>query len=106
MVEVIDHPRLGLCYDVANSPPGEDVPAAVSRIATRLSLAHVSDTCAARWTHTSPGRGEVDFRTFARALQGCGFRGLTIYELVDGEDPLPRLPSDIARLEVEGWSVE
>jgi sugar phosphate isomerase/epimerase len=105
VVEVIDHPRLGLCYDVANAPPDENVAAAVRRIASRLRLAHVSDTSAARWNHTSPGRGEVDFHAFAGALRASGFRGVTVYELVDGEDPMPRLRADIGRLQIDGWSV-
>lgn len=106
LAETIDDPGLGLCYDVANAPPDEDVGATVSSIATRLRLAHVSDTRAERWMHTSPGRGDVDFDAYARALQACEFHGQTVYELVDGEDPMPRLQADIAHLEADGWSVE
>lgn len=107
MLEVVRHfdsPRLRITYDVANALALEDPAAAVSRLAPFLALAHVSDTWRTRWTHTSVGRGEVDFSAFAQALQAVEFAGPTVYELADGEDPDPRLERDLAELEASGWS--
>jgi len=93
-------------YDAANALAQEDPVAGVARLGRYLAIAHVSDAWRTRWAHTSVGRGEVDFAAFAGALTAAGFAGPTVYELVDGEDPAPRLPADLAALEKAGWSVD
>ena len=106
LIEIVDRwqsPRLRITYDVANALAIEDPADAVRRIGERLALAHVSDTWRGRWAHTSVGRGEVDFAGFAKALAETGFTGPTVYELVDGTDPEPRLPADLAALAAAGW---
>jgi sugar phosphate isomerase/epimerase len=100
-----DSPNLRVTYDVANALAQEDPAAGVARIGRYLALAHVSDTWRTRWAHTSPGRGDVDFAAFAAALTQAGFAGPTVYELVDGEDPAPRLAADFAALGKAGWEV-
>ena len=107
LVEIVDRwssPRLRITYDVANALAIEDPAEGVRRVGDRLVLAHVSDTWRSKWAHTSPGRGEVDFAGFARALTETGFAGPTVYELVDGDDPEPRLPADLATLAAAGWA--
>jgi sugar phosphate isomerase/epimerase len=103
LAEEIDHPRLRLCYDVANALAQEDPADGLQRVAPRLGLVHVSDTWADRWAHTSVGRGEVDFGAFAAAVESVGYTGPTVYELVDGEDPAPRLAEDLRTLAGFGW---
>jgi sugar phosphate isomerase/epimerase len=103
LVDRIDSPHLGMTYDVANALALEDPVEALTRIAHRLSLVHVSDTWRDRWAHTSIGRGEVDFAAFAEGLESIGYAGTTVYELVDGEPPGPRFASDIELLEEAGW---
>ena len=105
VVRSFDHPRLRVAYDVANALAQEDPVAGVGRLGEYLGLAHVSDTWRARWAHTSVGRGEVDFAAFAAALVAAGFTGPTVYELVDGEDPEPRLTTDFGALAKAGWEV-
>ena len=107
LIEIVDRwqsPRLRITYDVANALAIEDPAEGVRRIGDRLALAHVSDTWRGRWAHTSIGQGEVDFAGFARALAETGFTGPTVYELVDGTDPEPRLPADLAALAAAGWA--
>jgi sugar phosphate isomerase/epimerase len=99
-----DTPSLRITYDVANALAQENPAEGVARLGPYLALAHISDTWRGRWAHTSVGRGEVDFAAFAAALAKAGFAGPTVYELVDGEDPAPRLPADLAALESAGWS--
>jgi sugar phosphate isomerase/epimerase len=106
VVKAWDHPRLRVAYDVANALAQEDPAVGAARLGGYLAIAHVSDTWRTRWAHTSVGRGEVDFAAFARALTAVGFAGPTVYELVDGEDPAPRLPADLAALEKAGWSID
>jgi len=105
VVRDFDHPRLRVTYDVANALAQEDPVAGVARLGEYLGLAHISDTWRARWAHTSVGRGEVDFAGFAAALAAAGFAGRTVYELVDGEDPAPRLAADFAALSKAGWEL-
>jgi sugar phosphate isomerase/epimerase len=107
LIEIVDRwdcPQLRITYDVANALAIEDPGEGVRRIGQRLALAHVSDTWRDTWAHTSAGRGEVDFPAFAAALTEIGFGGPTVYELVDGEDPEPRLPADLAALSAAGWT--
>ena len=106
LVRAWDSPRLRVAYDAANALAQEDPAEGVARLGRYLALAHVSDAWRTRWAHTSVGRGEVDFAAFAAALRTAGFTGPTVYELVDGEDPSPRLPADLAALGKAGWSVE
>jgi sugar phosphate isomerase/epimerase len=103
IVEQWGSPHLRITYDVANALAIEDPAEGVRRVGRHLALAHVSDTWRSQWAHTSVGRGEVDFAGFARALAGIGFDGPTVYELVDGVDPEPRLPADLAALAAAGW---
>jgi sugar phosphate isomerase/epimerase len=105
VVRSYDSPNLRLVYDVANALAQEDPAAGVATAAEYLALAHVSDTWRDRWAHTSVGRGEVDFTAFAQALSAAGFTGPTVYELVDGEDPSPRLDADLAALRSAGWEL-
>jgi sugar phosphate isomerase/epimerase len=105
--ELVDHVgshNLGIAYDVANTINQEDPRDGVRTAGHRIRIAHVSDTWRDRWAHTSPGRGEVDFERYAEALRSIGFDGITIYELIDMEPPLPRLHDDIATFEKLGWS--
>jgi sugar phosphate isomerase/epimerase len=99
-----DSPRLRLTYDVANALAIEDPADGVRRAAPYLALVHVSDTWRDKWAHTVAGTAEVDFGGFARALAGIGFTGPTVYELVDGLDPGPRLPAGLAALAAAGWA--
>jgi sugar phosphate isomerase/epimerase len=105
VVRASGSPRLRLVYDVANALAQENPASGVAAAAGYLALAHVSDTWRNRWAHTSPGRGEVDFAAFARALAAAGFTGPTVYELADGEDPGPRLAADLTALAAAGWEL-
>lgn len=105
VVDLIGDEHLAIAFDCANVVTNEDVAQGVRDVAHRLSLAHVSDTWLDRFAHTSPGRGDIDFQAYADALREIGWDGPTIYELVDGEDPVPRSPDDIARFESCGWSL-
>jgi len=107
LVQIVERwrsPRLRITYDVANALAIEDPAEGVRQAGEYLALAHVSDTWASKWAHTSAGTGEVDFGGFARALAEIGFTGPTVYELVDGVDPEPRLPADLAVLAAAGWA--
>jgi len=105
IVKAWDSPHLRVAYDAANALAQEDPAEGVARLGEYLALAHVSDAWRTRWAHTSVGRGEVDFAGFAAALAAnAAFCGPTVYELVDGEDPAPRLAADLDALATAGWT--
>ncbi|WP_167133187.1 sugar phosphate isomerase/epimerase family protein [Paramicrobacterium chengjingii] len=107
LIEVTDRfdsPWLGIAYDVANTINVERAADGVRTAAPRLKIAHMSDTWRDRWAHTSPGRGHVDFGAYADALREVGYKGPTIYELIDMELVGDRLSTDIATFETYGWT--
>jgi sugar phosphate isomerase/epimerase len=104
LVRAIGDKRLGICVDVANIHGHEDVRKTVSSAGPLLMMAHLSDTWRHRFAHTSLGRGEVDFAGYLAALREQKFHGPCVYELVDGEDPDPRIGADLVTLKKWGWS--
>jgi sugar phosphate isomerase/epimerase len=104
IAQELAHPRLRLCYDVANALAQEDPADGVRRLAGWLGLAHVSDTRRDSWAHTSIGTGDVDFGAFATALDDVGYADVVVYELVDGQDPGPRLQRDLRSLAAHGFA--
>ena len=105
LIDSLADGSLGIAYDCANVLAHEDPAEGVRAIADRLLIAHVSDAWKGRFAHTSVGRGEVDFRAYCRALRDAGFAGPTIYELVDGEDPNPRIVDDAKLFRAWGWQI-
>ncbi|MCL2481986.1 MAG: sugar phosphate isomerase/epimerase [Propionibacteriaceae bacterium] len=103
VTDKFDHPNLGIAYDCANTLVNEDPDEGIRAVAARLLLVHMSDTWRDKWAHTSPGRGEVDFGSYADALRTIGYAAPTIYELVDLEPPMPRIRDDIAFFNKYGW---
>lgn len=103
IVDRIGHPNVGICYDCANTLAFEDPALGVKATREKLLIVHISDSWRDRWAHTSIGLGEVDFISFAKALDEIGYHGDVVYELMDGEDPSPRIADDIAKLEQAGF---
>ncbi len=97
---------LGVAYDCANVLAHEDPAQGVRAIAGRLLIAHLSDGWKDRFAHTSVGRGEVDFQAYCNALRDADFAGPSIYELVDGEDPDPRIIDDAKLFRAWGWQID
>lgn len=102
LVDAIGDERVGIALDVANIHGREDVAQAVALAAPSLRIAHLSDSWRNRWAHTRIGTADVDFAEFVGALVSARFQGPTIYELVDGADPAPRIAGDLARLKALG----
>jgi sugar phosphate isomerase/epimerase len=97
--------ELGITLDCANTFfAGADPAEEVRAVGELVKLVHISDSWRARWAHTQVGLAEIDFAAFARALEESAYAGPTIYELVDGDDPGPRLRADRGRLSKWGWS--
>ncbi len=96
---------VGIALDCANSFFAKVDPAQeVDKSREFLQLVHISDSWRDRWGHTQVGAAEVDLMGFAQALERRAYDGPTIYELVDGEDPAPRLREDLGLLMEWGWA--
>ncbi len=104
-VDQIGHPLLRLALDSANMFMVEDPAQGVLDAAGKIYISHVSDAWKRKWAHTSIGRGEIDFAAFHQALERVNYQGVTIYELMDAEDPVPRLAHDLGLLQSKGWSL-
>ena len=105
VVDSLADESLGIAYDCANVLAHEDPARGVRAVADRLLIAHLSDAWKDRFAHTSVGRGEVDFKAYCDALRDTGFAGPSIYELVDGEDPDPRIAADARLFRGWGWRI-
>jgi L-ribulose-5-phosphate 3-epimerase len=104
MVREFDVPELGMTLDCANVYwAGGDPAADLRELGSTVDVVHISDAARDRWAHTRIGLGEIDFGAVAEVMRDIGWSGPTVYELVDGEDPAPRLREDWARLTEWGW---
>lgn len=103
-VREIGAEKLGIALDCANSFFAGADPVAEARVSTGLtSIVHISDSWRKKFAHTHLGGAEVDFPAFAGALRETGYTGTTVYELVDGDDPAPRLRAGRPVLADWGW---
>ena len=100
----IDHPRVSICYDIANAHfIGEDSAAGLHAVARRLGIVHLSDTGRQAWKHDPIGEGSCDFAGFARALREIDYAGTSMLELVC-ESPLERIVDSHRKLATWGWA--
>jgi sugar phosphate isomerase/epimerase len=100
----LDHPCLRTVFDVANSFMVEDPSVGLAAALPHLALVHVSDTTRSRWEHAPVGRGKVPFTEIAAVLEAADYRGPTIMEIIDLDDPVEGLSSSAAALEQLGWA--
>ena len=98
VVQLLDHPRLRIAYDVANAEfVGEEHLAALNRLAPQLGQVHLSDSTRTRWAHDRVGRGTVDFGAVLRALRDMSFDGPRVLEVVT-PTPVEDLEASLAAL--------
>jgi sugar phosphate isomerase/epimerase len=103
LIDRVGHPELGACYDCSNTFAHEDPAEGVKALSNKLFLVHVSDCWRNKWAHAAIGRGEIDFSAFSRALDQIGYKGDVVYELMDGENPEPRITDGVRRLTEAGF---
>lgn len=83
LLEGIDAPPLGFCFDAAHDRLYSPEPLAlVQRWAHRLAVLHVADIDGKRDRHWIPGDGTLDFSDVGQCLEGCGRPGTTLLESV------------------------
>jgi sugar phosphate isomerase/epimerase len=96
--------KIALVYDLANGHfAGEDPAAGLRRVASRLALVHVSDTCRERYRHSAIGQGSVPFATLPPVLAEVGYREPPMLEII-ADDPDRALAASVRRLLELGWA--
>ncbi|MGC2486040.1 MAG: sugar phosphate isomerase/epimerase [Acidimicrobiales bacterium] len=104
-IDEFDLTDVGITLDCANLHfIGCDSVTEVNEQFAKVSVVHISDSWRDRWAHTQVGRAEIDFAAIGATLQTLQFKGPTVYELADPEDPAPRFRSDWDSLSKWGWT--
>lgn len=104
MLDEHGNPDIGIIYDVANGHfIGEDIPAALRQVKSRLRLLHLSDTTRANWLHAPIGTGDVPFRDLPAVLREIAYQGPMVLEILS-EQPEAALRDSAAQLSRLGFS--
>lgn len=94
MVQRLDSPAVGICYDSANAHfVGEDPVEGLRQVAPWLDLLHLADTGRDRWRHDVVGTGTVDFATLLRTAREIGHARKPLLELCTAEPEAGHLAS-------------
>ena len=78
LIEMVDHPRLGVNFDPANvNSAGADSVADAKRVADHITHTHAKDSRRTTdgWEETVLGEGDVDFPSLIAAYRDAGFDG-------------------------------
>lgn len=73
--------RVGICLDTGHAHLGEDLPAAVHKLAGHLWMVHASDNRRHYDDHLPPGDGTIHWEPFLKHLNDLHFNGTFILEL-------------------------
>jgi len=108
LLNVVDHPMVGLCWNVANAAAvGESPSVSVPMLNSRIRLAKVKDTQVGQGSGFVPlGDGTVGIQSFLKRLLGVGYDGFVTVEwdrlwlasLASAQTYLPD-----ARQRLSGW---
>jgi sugar phosphate isomerase/epimerase len=104
LAERIDHPLVGICYDIANAHfIGEDTAAGLRQVWRRLDIVHLSDTGRQIWRHDPVGQGTCDFVAFGATLRELGYASTSMLEIVS-ERPLEEIAESHRRIAQWAWA--
>ena len=88
LLERIESPALGLCYDVAHDRLHSESPLALlRRWRDRLAVMHVSDTDGRRDWHWLPGDGNTDFEAVGSCFEGHYSGPLMLEAMLRDDEP-------------------
>ncbi|MBW2181945.1 MAG: sugar phosphate isomerase/epimerase [Deltaproteobacteria bacterium] len=89
LIDEIDHPLLGICFDTGHAAVYGDVEKELRLCGNRLIGLHIHDNHFLKDEHFVPFRGKIDWKAFTSALADIGYKGplmLESYVRNDGED--------------------
>jgi hydroxypyruvate isomerase len=100
IVNELDHPAVKLMFDIGHiGMNGQDIPAAVDIMASRIGMVQAVDISADNTTRIDLGAGTLDCPLILRHLRACGYTGLIEIEHVPLDDSAAGERALIARLE-------
>ena len=103
ILDKINHPNVGIVYDVANGYyAGQDPAEELLQLEGVLDLIHLSDTGRNEWRHDPIGAGGIDFASVHGALGKIAFDGLSVMEIIS-PNPDYDLVESWERLANLGW---
>ena len=98
--------NVSVLYDVANAAAvDEDPSAGIAKLASRMSILHLSDAPAGKWRHDPVGTGNIDFAAILLALEKVSFGGRVVVEVISS-NPLADTVESKKRLAACGWSFD
>jgi sugar phosphate isomerase/epimerase len=80
IIDHIDRPNVGVCFDTNHVFPAASLPGEIRKIGGRLLNVHTSDHDGGGERHWLPFEGVVDWESIVKALMEVGFDGPVIYE--------------------------
>jgi len=83
LVEDLNNPRVGIVYDAANVFGFEDPAEKLKNVKDYLMLLHLSDTKRSEWKHSTLGTGEVDYKSFVKAVEEIDYAGYLVLEIIN-----------------------
>jgi sugar phosphate isomerase/epimerase len=100
VAERLSAPSIGLNFDVGHAfCVGEDLPAAIARMAPHTRHYHFEDIATTRvHHHLVPGMGAIDFATVIEAIRKTGYDGwltVELYPFVDDPDAAARRAREV-----------
>ena len=109
VAERLNAPSVGLNFDVGHTYcVGEDLPAAIAKLAPHIRHYNVEDIAASRvHHHLVPGTGAIDFAAVLAAIRKTGYHGwltVELYPFLDDPDSAARSALEVLRPLVEGDS--
>jgi sugar phosphate isomerase/epimerase len=94
-----------IVFDVANASVVEPIVPALDLVKDHLVHFHLSDTDCKRWSHSSIGKGMIDFRPIAEKLVDINYSGVSILETTAPENPRESILSSVEKLTRLGWQI-
>lgn len=90
LVDRIDHPLVGICWDTGHGHiQGLSQGASIRMIGKRLKAMHIQDNDGVKDQHLFPYYGTIDWRDVTRSLRDIGYAGDFTYETHNAVRPLP-----------------
>lgn len=101
----VKSPYMKIVFDVANASVVEPVVPALDRVKDHIVHVHLSDTDCRRWSHSSIGKGKIDFRPIAEKLKEIRYSGVSILETTEPENPTESIIGSVEKLSRLGWQI-
>lgn len=96
LVEALDHPLAGICWDTGHAHLQRlDQTWAIGQLGSLLKITHIADNNGLRDDHILPSHGTVDWEKVRAGLQAAGYGGAWSLECHNG---IARVPEELRDL--------